>query len=178
MPTQKEITSKSTMQDILEAYPAAKQALFERYHIGGCSSCGFEPNETLEEVLRRANGGEANEAVELIKKTQETQEKLQVSPRELEGLLKEGKVKLLDVREEHEHRMVHIEGDQLATQELVDEIFEKWSKNTPIVLYCHKGVRSLQAAANLTAQGLTNVRSVRGGIDAWSEEIDPLLPRY
>lgn len=177
MPT-KEITAKSTMQEILEAYPGAQAALFARYHIGGCSSCGFEPTDTLEGVLRGKGVLDIQEALAFIQAQQEAEEKLQVSPRELAKLLGEGGVRLIDVRSEPEHGMVHLEGDLLAGEGLVQEILEQWPKDSPIVLYCHKGDKSPKAAGYLIGQGFTNVRFLRGGVDAWSEEIDPLLPRY
>jgi hypothetical protein len=49
------ITKASTMQEVLKAFPGAQRALFSRYHIGGCSHCGFDPTETLEQVSRRNN---------------------------------------------------------------------------------------------------------------------------
>jgi rhodanese-related sulfurtransferase len=86
--------------------------------------------------------------------------------------------RLLDVREPSEWDLVRLEGAQLVTRELVDEVVSSWERNTPIVCYCHRGVRSLNAAAYLMGQGFENVRSMRGGIDAWAREIDPLLRRY
>ena len=47
-----EIVPSTTMREILEAYPAAKVGLFQRYHIGGCQACGYEPTDTLGHVLR------------------------------------------------------------------------------------------------------------------------------
>jgi rhodanese-related sulfurtransferase len=49
---------------------------------------------------------------------------------------------------------------------------------TPLVTYCHHGVRSLRAAQLLQAQGYTQVRSLQGGIDAWSTAVDPSIGRY
>lgn len=176
----KEISSKSTMQEILEAYPAAKQALFERYHIGGCSSCGFAPTDTLEQVLsgKDASDSDVEDAIALIKKSQEATDSLQIEPNDLATLLKENKVRLIDVRTPEERRLAYIEGDQFATRELGQEIMETWSKDTAMVLYCHKGDMSLEAVTHLRSQGFTNVKSLKGGIDAWSDQIDPLLPRY
>ena len=51
-------------------------------------------------------------------------------------------------------------------------------KSTPIAFYCHHGVRSLDAAAYLIGHGMTNVKSLAGGIDAWSCEVDASVPRY
>ena len=53
-----------------------------------------------------------------------------------------------------------------------------WSKDTPIVFYCHLGERSLDAASYFAAHGFSNARSMTGGIDAWSLEVDPAAPRY
>ena len=50
--------------------------------------------------------------------------------------------------------------------------------DSPVVVYCHHGVRSLQVVAFLKEAGFTNVRSLAGGIDRWSIEIDPTIPRY
>ena len=47
------ITPSSTMAEVLDAYPGAQRALFRRYHIGGCSNCGFQPQETLEQLCER-----------------------------------------------------------------------------------------------------------------------------
>ncbi len=174
----REISGKSTMQDILEAYPAAKQALFQRYHIGGCSSCGFSPTDTLEQVLGSHGASDIGEAIEFIKTSQAASDSLHIGPKELAELLGQRSVKLIDVRTPQERRLAFIEGDLVATREVAGEITEQWPKDTPIVLYCHKGEESLQAATNLSAQGFTNVKSLKGGIDAWSEQIDPLLPRY
>jgi len=45
-----EIGPNTTMAEILDAYPSAKVGLFQRYHIGGCASCGYQPRDTLQEV--------------------------------------------------------------------------------------------------------------------------------
>lgn len=174
----KDVFPQSSMQEILEAYPGAQRALFARYHIGGCSSCGFQPTDTLEAVLRSHQVGDVQEVIEYIKRSQEEQDTLQIPPHELAKLLQERKVTLLDLRSEAEHRMVHLDGDQQGTQELAQEILQQWPKDTPLVLYCHFGNDSLEAARHLMEQGFTNVKCLRGGIDGWSKEVDPLLPRY
>ena len=56
----------STMREVLEAYPGAQRALFRRYHIGGCSSCGFQPSETLEQLCVRNNNLEVKEVIERV----------------------------------------------------------------------------------------------------------------
>lgn len=166
------------MQEILEAYPGAQRALFARYHIGGCSSCGFAPTDTLEAVLKNHDVEDVEGALSYIKETQDVDSKLQISAQELEEELKVGKVKLVDVRTAEERALVHMDNDMFATEELAQEILNQWPKETPIVLYCHHGERSLEAARHLSSQGFTRVKSLRGGIDAWSQEVDSLLPRY
>ena len=86
--------------------------------------------------------------------------------------------RLLDVRELSEWELVHLSAGQLVSDELLEEILTHWSKDTAIVCYCHHGIRSLNAAVFLQQKGFSNVGSMRGGIDAWSIEIDPSLPRY
>jgi rhodanese-related sulfurtransferase len=87
---------------------------------------------------------------------------------------------LLDVREPDEYEIAHIAAARLMP---MSEIGEKVSelaawKTKPIVTHCHKGVRSMRVANWLAAQGFANVQSMAGGIDAWSVEVDPSVPRY
>ncbi len=86
--------------------------------------------------------------------------------------------RLLDVREPEELAIVKLEGAVPVTQELVQEMMASCPKDTPIVTYCHRGIRSLEAASYLIGHGFTNVRTLAGGIDAWAEQIDPSLARY
>ncbi len=71
-----------------------------------------------------------------------------------------------------------LDGSLHATQDLTQEMMSSWPKDTPIVTYCHHGIRSLEAASYLIGHGFTNVLSLAGGIDAWVEEIDSSLRRY
>ena len=61
MPATAKITKRSTMQEVLDAYPSAQRALFGRFHIGGCNSCGYEPEDVLEEVAHRHNLADTSE---------------------------------------------------------------------------------------------------------------------
>lgn len=104
---------------------------------------------------------------------------LEYSVQEVNALLKEpNPPRLIDVRQPVEWDIVRLPGARLLDQELLDEMLDGWDRATPIVCYCHHGMRSLSAAAFLAQQGFTNVRSMRGGIDAWAREIDPGLNRY
>ena len=172
------ITRTSTMQEILQIYPGAQRALMGRYHIGGCSSCGFQPSETLEQVLTKHNVLDVDEVLDHIQKADEQENQIQIKPAEVKKLLEENQVRLLDVRSEMEWEMAHIEGAQPIRQELVQEIMQSWPKDTAIVFHCHHGIRSLDAAAYFIGHGFTNVRSMEGGIDAWSTEVDSNVERY
>jgi len=103
---------------------------------------------------------------------------MEVEPAEVARLLKEKTIRLLDVRTAGEFAIAHIDGGVLVDQALVDEIVTTWPKDTAIVTLCHHGIRSLDAAAFLKAQGFTNVRSMRGGIAVWSAVVDPKVPQY
>lgn len=103
---------------------------------------------------------------------------LEITPRETAELLKEGKIKLVDVRSAQEYAIASVPGSVLADQNLAQEILQTWPKDTPIVTMCHHGMRSLDAAAYLRGHGFTNTRSMTGGIDAWSLQIDDSIQRY
>jgi len=87
-------------------------------------------------------------------------------------------IKLLDVREPFEYELAQIEGSTLVTQALVAEIIATWAKDTPIILQCHHGMRSMQAALFFQQQGFTSLANMTGGIDAWSREVDTTISRY
>lgn len=113
------------------------------------------------------------------KDTDTPQDHSLISPAELAKALKnDPPPRLIDVRGDEERHIVTIDGDLPATKERIEEIQSSWSKDTPIVMYCHHGIRSIDAASFLKNQGFTNVKSLQGGIDAWAIEIDPSLPRY
>lgn len=103
---------------------------------------------------------------------------LEITARETAQLLKQGKIKLLDVRTPEEHAIASVQGSVLVDQALAQEIMQTWPKETSIVTMCHHGMRSLDAAAYLRGQGFTNTKSMTGGIDSWALEIDPSMPRY
>lgn len=88
--------------------------------------------------------------------------------------------RLLDVRQPEEHAFVALPGSTLIPLgELLaraDEI-DEW-KDDEVVVYCHHGIRSAQAVAQLRAIGFANVHNLSGGIDRWTSDVDPALPRY
>ena len=169
---------ESTMREILEAFPGAQRALFRRYHIGGCSSCGFQPTETLAGVCQR-NGVNVAEAFEHIQTSHEQDAKFLLSPAEVARLRDHNPaVRLLDVRTREEHEAVSIRGSVLMSQSLMQEILGKWPKTEAFVIYDHQGKQCLDAAAYFAGHGFSEVRCLRGGIDAWAREVDKTMPRY
>jgi len=179
MTTTETIGPQSTMREVLEAYPGAQRALFRRYHIGGCSQCGFQPTETLEQVCERDGGLNVDEVLEHIRTSHEQDARILIEPKELAEWLKRDKtVRLLDVRSREEFEAVHIEGSILMSQPLTQEIMAEGTNSRPLIIVDHQGKQGLDAAAYFMGHGLTNVRCLRGGIDAWAQEVDAKLPRY
>jgi len=96
-------------------------------------------------------------------------------------LAAEPKTILLDVREPREYELAHIDGSLLIPMNSVPAELQKLealADDADILVLCHHGVRSLQVAAWLQARGIENAASISGGIDRWSAEIDPSIPRY
>ena len=168
-----------TMRELLVQFPGAQRALFRKYHIGGCSSCGFSPDETLAGVCERNENINVDELIDYIITSHEADAAMQIEPRELSDRIAGGEpVYLLDVRTREEWEAVKLADSHLFTQELMQEILTKESRTGLFVIYDHKGERSMDAAAFFQGHGFENVRSLRGGIDAWSTEVDSRLPRY
>jgi rhodanese-related sulfurtransferase len=169
----------SPMQEVLEVFPGAQRALFRRYHIGGCSSCGFAPDETLAQVCARNGNLDVAEVLAHIQSSHEQDVKVLISPKELGELLQKDKsVKLVDVRSREEFEAVHIEGSVLLSQDVMRELMASGSNTNPVVVVDHAGKNGLDAAAYFMGHGLQNVRCLRGGIDAWAQEVDPKVRRY
>jgi len=175
----KNIVSQSPMSAVLENFPGAQRALFRRYHIGGCSSCGFQPTETLAEVCARNGNLDVAEVLAHIHSSHEQDAKILISPKELAELLQRDKsVKLVDVRSREEFEAVHIEDSVLLSQDVMRQIMGDGSNTNPIVVIDHAGKNGLDAAAYFMGHGLQNVRCLRGGIDAWAQEVEPTMRRY
>jgi rhodanese-related sulfurtransferase len=169
----------TTMRDLLARFPGAQRALFRRYHIGGCASCGFRPEETLAELCARNEQLPVEEVAAHISASHEEDQRLQIAPADLAAALKQDPAaRVVDVRTREEFDTVHLDGAVLLSQELMQEIIAKWDRHALLALIDHRGTRSMDAAAYFAGHGFENARSVRGGIDAWSVEVDPKLPRY
>jgi len=173
------IDGASTMREILEAFPGAQRALFRRYHIGGCSNCAFQPEESLEQVCARNGNLPVSEVLEHLRTSHEQDAKLLIDPADLAALLKtDPDVRLVDVRSREEFDAVHIDGSVMLSQPVMREILGDGTNSRPLVLIDHQGRQALDAAAYFLGHGLQNVRCLRGGIDAWAQDVDSQMRRY
>ena len=106
---------------------------------------------------------------------------IEISCSEVAALLDAGAPLLLvDCREPAEFAIASIRGAQLTPLGQLAEQIAAWGEpdDRTLVIHCHHGGRSLQAALWLRQQGFTAAQSMAGGIDRWSQEIDPEVPRY
>jgi sulfur-carrier protein adenylyltransferase/sulfurtransferase len=86
--------------------------------------------------------------------------------------------RLLDVREIFEHEIARIDGAKLIPLREIGARAEELPREEQIIVHCHSGKRSAQAVRLLRERGFRNVYNLEGGIDAWSSEVDPAVPRY
>jgi rhodanese-related sulfurtransferase len=110
-----------------------------------------------------------------------------LSPADLKRFFDEGaSLTLLDVREDDERNFCAIDAPENATdlhipmgsiQETYDQIREA-AETGPVVVYCHHGMRSMTVARWLAGRGITGLYNLEGGIDAWSQGVDPTVRRY
>jgi rhodanese-related sulfurtransferase len=189
------ISSETTMGEILSAFPSAKLELFRRYHVGGCTACGYQVADTLEQVCREHSISDPLEQViEYIRNSRDVEAKLQILPTvlltpipssrvtepsqtvnlsgdDLSQGLKGGQTwHLVDVRSPEEWEQDHLPDAQLLTTELKFEMLDSWSKDKPILFYSNNGRRGLQTASYFVAYGFSNVRNLAGGLEAWRSQ--------
>jgi adenylyltransferase/sulfurtransferase len=127
--------------------------------------CGIKPSPSAEELAQ----------VEAIRGKD-----WEITPVDLKIALDTGRpLYLLDVREPHEAEICSIPGTaKLIPVGSVAERAGEISTNDPIVVYCRSGVRSARAFDALRAAGFTDLKNLKGGILAWSRDVDPTVPQY
>jgi rhodanese-related sulfurtransferase len=102
-----------------------------------------------------------------------------ITVQELKQKLDRGeKVVLIDVREPWEYNIAKIESAQLIPLGTLAAEYKKLDPGAEIIMHCHMGMRSMDATQFLLQQGFKNVKNLTGGINAWSQQIDPSVPRY
>ena len=102
-----------------------------------------------------------------------------ISPEALAArLARHDDIAMIDVREPYEWQIARIEGARLVPLRSLAAAMPSLDRDREIVVYCHHGMRSASAAELLRESGFTRVRNLAGGIDRWSAEVDPSVPRY
>ena len=106
----------------------------------------------------------------------------EVTPLEVKARMDAGEeLCLIDVREIAEFNAAKIETANLVPMDTVPpnlQMLEGQADQTPLIVFCHHGMRSLQVVNWLRKQGLEKCQSMAGGIDRWSIEVDQAVPRY
>lgn len=125
---------------------------------------------------KRANGIviDAGEGGFKIENPNEPARVKEIGPKELRAKMAAGPIALYDTRSEGERAMAKIDGAKM----LDDDEIAGLPKDTPLYFHCHHGGRSQRTAQMYVERGYKNVFNLAGGIDAWSVEVDPRVPRY
>jgi rhodanese-related sulfurtransferase len=107
---------------------------------------------------------------------------LETTPQDIQRRIAAGeKLLLVDVREPAEFQVARIPGAELIPMRTVPaqlQRLEAAADDSTVIVYCHHGVRSLNVVNWLREQGVSGCQSMAGGIDRWSLQIDPSVPRY
>jgi rhodanese-related sulfurtransferase len=107
---------------------------------------------------------------------------IETTPQDIQRRLADGeKLLLIDVREPNEFQAARISGAELIPMRTIPAQLprlEAASDDATLIVYCHHGIRSLNVVNWLREQGVSGCQSMAGGIDRWSLEIDPSVPRY
>jgi rhodanese-related sulfurtransferase len=103
----------------------------------------------------------------------------EISPAAASTLLKENKARFIDVREPWEFATAQIAGSvPMPMGDVPARAHQELDPDERLVILCHHGVRSMNTTVWLRNQGFEQAQSLRGGIEAWSSEVDPAVPRY
>ena len=139
-------------------------------------------SDVVEEISNNGELGELlNEAFPEMKITPPPPpaEAQEVNALEASVIMKENpNISLLDVRSPQERETACLENSVLLDQELVEEMLDKWDKDTAMMFICHTGQRSRQTAQYFAAQGFQKVYNISDGIHGWSSSVDSSIPTY
>ena len=103
----------------------------------------------------------------------------EISPADAAALLRENKVRFIDVREPWEFATDRIEGSvPMPMGDVAARAHQELDPDERLVILCHHGIRSMNVAVWLRGQGFEQAQSLRGGISAWSAEVDPAVKQY
>jgi molybdopterin/thiamine biosynthesis adenylyltransferase/rhodanese-related sulfurtransferase len=133
-----------------------------------CPVCGTSPTITEPVDYEAFCGAGASATVVPEISVRELKQKMGKSP----------PVTILDVREPFEYEIARIDGSKLIPLGELPTRLSDLPRDDYIVVHCHSGMRSAQAVAMMRGAGFANVFNLEGGIDKWSDEIDPAVPKY
>ena len=106
----------------------------------------------------------------------------EVTPLEVKDRAGRGEtLHLIDVRRPDEHQLTRIEGAELIPMDTIPrhvDRLEELAETGPLIVFCHHGIRSANVVNWLRGQGISQSQSMAGGIERWSLEVDPSVPRY
>ena len=103
----------------------------------------------------------------------------EISPAEAASLIKQGQIRLIDVREPWEVATARIDGSvPIPMGDIPARAHQELNPDERLVIVCHHGVRSMNVTVWLRNQGFEQAQSMRGGIEAWATEVDPTVGRY
>ncbi|MBX6763513.1 MAG: molybdopterin-synthase adenylyltransferase MoeB [Rubrobacteraceae bacterium] len=136
-----------------------------------CPICG--ENRTIHELIDY----EEFCGIPQARAAEEENEVPEITVQELKEKLDRGEISVLDVREPHEYAVANIGAPLIPLGELPERLAEL-DRDRPLAVHCKSGARSARAVKLLRDAGFENVYNVKGGINAWSEEIDPSVPKY
>lgn len=172
------ISLSSTLAIIERTYPSLKTFLWDRYRIS------LEEGNTRSLSLNEFVKKHALPPAQILFMELQMQERVKnvkiISAKEAKRLLDNNPNALIfDARDHHEwDHHGKLNNAIFLTETNVFEKLHQVPESHPILCYCHYGVRSLNFASQIADMGYTNVHVIRGGIDEWSIEVDPSLPRY
>src|SRR6266566_5120993 len=133
----------------------------------GCPVCGENPTIFSPIDYEQFCGGRNEEAIPTMSAPELKRKMDACEPFEL-----------IDVREPFEYEIARIDGAKLIPLGEIAERVNELQRERPIVVHCHSGQRSAQAVRLLQQRGFANLYNLEGGIDAWSDQIDPSVPKY
>lgn len=168
----------STMREVEVNFPFLRSLLFSKFHVGGCSTCGYEPTETIEQVAIK-HSKDAQAMLNALNEGVVDMLKSEITIQEFDELRKRNaKILIVDVRENWEFEIAHIPESILLTENNFEKIIADSKNMESVIVVCHHGLRSMNATLYLRENGVLNAKSLQGGIDAYSIKIDNKIPRY
>jgi len=145
----------------------------------GCPACGSKPRIRAAGDGIVADGNIAAHYLAGCTPPEPMELEFEILPSELAARRSAGEpLTVIDVREDWEFAIAHLEGATLVPLSTLVNAERGIAREGELIVYCHHGVRSARAAEYLRSCGITGARSLAGGIDRWSLEIDPTVPRY